>query len=212
MGIKNYGKLTKLQIMAEDTKEIFEVMFNPESYSETFAVTYQKVENINGGLEEYRYVKTPPQNFKLKLIIDGTGVTDYDSSFFPVLGRTNKSVYDQVGQFLKLAWYPVNGKAIPLQITWGSKLTYYCMLKEVTINYTLFDRDGNPLRAELDVNFISNPEKNQKQYEIRLQPDKANATSGTTASATSSTGTVKVGNGAAASTTQTNNGIVINVS
>lgn len=72
----------------------------------------------------------------MKFIIDGTGVTDYNSSFFPVFKRTDKTVYEQVNLFLKLAWYPVNGKAIPLQIKWG-KLSYFCMLKEVTINYTI---------------------------------------------------------------------------
>jgi hypothetical protein len=190
MGIKNYGKLTKLQIKSEDTQEVFEVMFNPESYSETFAVTYQKVENVNGGLEEYRYVKTPPQEFKLKLIIDGTGVTDYDSSFFPVLKRTDNSVLEQVNRFLKLAWYPAGGKGIPLQINWGVDFCYFCMLKEVTINYTLFDREGNPMRAELDANFISNPEENEKQCELRLKSDKPAATK----------------------TAQTANGIVISVS
>jgi hypothetical protein len=172
MGIKDYGKLTKLQIKSEDTGEVFEVMFNPESYSETFAVSYRKIENINGGLEEYRYVKTPPQEFKLKFIIDGTGVADYGSSFFPVLRRTDHSVLKQVNQFLKLAWYPVNGKAIPLRIDWGADFCYFCMLKDVTINYTLFDREGKPLRAELDADFISNPEKNAKQCELRLKTDK----------------------------------------
>ena len=218
MGIKDYGKLTKLQIIAEETGKSFEVMFNPESYSETFGVTYQKVENVNGGFEEYRYVKTlPPQDFKFKFIIDGTGVSDYDSSFFPFLKRTEQSVYDQVNEFLKLAWYPRNGKAIPLQIKWGSKLVYYCMLKDVTVNYTLFDREGNPLRAELDASFISNPEKNQKQYELRLQPDKetstvAKKTTEIIKETKKSAGTTQANDSTPIATTKPKNGIVIKVS
>jgi hypothetical protein len=172
MSLKDYGKLTKLQVKSEVSGEVFEVMFNPESYSETFAVSYQKVENVNGGLEEYRYVKTPPQEFKLKFIIDGTGVTAYDSAFFPVLKRSDNSVLDQVNKFLNLAWYPVDAKGIPLKITWGTDFCYYCMLKDVTINYTLFDREGKPLRAELDADFISNPEKNAKQCEERFKSEK----------------------------------------
>lgn len=170
MGIKDFGKLTKLVIKPE-SGESFEVMFNPESYSETFAVAFQKVENVNSGLEEYRYTKTPPQDFKLKFIIDGTGVTEYGSSNLPVYKRTDKTVLEQVNHFLQMTWYPVNGKAQPLTIQWG-KFVYSCMLKEVTINYTLFDRDGNPLRAELDATFISDPAKNEKEYQQRLAPEK----------------------------------------
>jgi hypothetical protein len=169
MGIKDYGKLTKLQIKPK-SGEPFEVMFNPESYSETFSVAFQKVENVNSGLEEYRYTKTPPQDFKLKFIIDGTGVSEYSSSVFPIFKRTDKTVYEQVNLFLKMAWYPVNGKAQPLQIQWGN-FAYSCMLKEVTINYSLFDRGGNPLRAELDATFISDPAKNEKEYQQRLAPE-----------------------------------------
>lgn len=168
MGIKDYGKLAKLKIKPE-SGEVFEVMFNPESYSQTFSVAFQKVENINSGLEEYRYTKTPPQDFKLKLIIDGTGVTDYNSSIFPVSKRKDKTVYEQVDLFLSLAWYPVNGKAQSLMIEWG-KFSYSCLLKEVTINYTLFDRDGNPLRAELDATFISDPAKNEQEVQQRFDP------------------------------------------
>ena len=171
MGIKDYGKLAKLKIISVNTNEAFDVMFNPESYSETFAVTYKKAESANGGLEGLQYIKTPPQDFKLKVIIDTTGVTDYDSSIIPIFKRTGETVYDQVNRFLKLTWYPVNDKSIPLQIVWG-KFSYHCLLKEVTINYTLFDRDGIPLRAELDASFISNPDGYAADCQERLSPDK----------------------------------------
>lgn len=198
MGINDYGQLAKLKIKSENTNEVFEVMFNPESYSETFAVTFETVADVNSGLEKYRYTKTPPHDFKLKLIVDGTGVSDYDTSIFPVFKRKDETVSEQINRFLNLAWYPVNGEAIPLLILWG-EFSFHCMLKEVSINYTLFDREGIPLRAELDASFTSDPQKYKSDCEKRLNPKKE-----ATETTTSANGPSK--------TTTTSNGIVISVS
>jgi hypothetical protein len=168
MAIKDYVKLVKLIIENTETKEVFQVMFNPESYTETFSNVYRKKEDVNTGMEEYVYVKTMPQDFKLKIIIDGTGVTNYRSTVFPVFKNSEKSVYEQVNEFLKLAWYPEEGRAKPLLIKWGD-FSYHCFLKDVTINYTLFDREGRALRAELDAVFISNPEQITQQLKRRFE-------------------------------------------
>lgn len=168
MAIKDYGNLVKLTITNVATKEQFEVMFNPESYTESFSNLYRTKEDVNTGLEEYIYVKTMPQDFKLKLIIDGTGVTRFNSPLFPVLKNMEKSVYDQVNEFLRLAWYPEEGQAKPLLVEWG-EFAYHCYLKDVTITYTLFDRKGHPLRAEMDAVFISNPEQMAEQLKNRFE-------------------------------------------
>jgi hypothetical protein len=172
MGLKDFNKLTKLTIEPEEgeTGNTFEVMFNPETYSEAFSLVYTTKNAANSGIEEYVYVKSLPQDFKLKFIIDGTGVSSYNAPFLPVYKDLDKSVYDKVNQFLRLAWYPEKGKPTPLVIKWN-RFTYHCMLKDVTINYTLFSREGLPLRAELDVSFIGNTEKNVEYYKSRLYPD-----------------------------------------
>lgn len=169
MGLKDFGKLTKLTIQPENGGQSFEVMFNPESYSETFSTVYKKINTTNSGIEEYAYLKSLPQDFKLKIIIDGTGVSNYQDTFLPVFKKLDESVYDQVNRFLGLAWYPGNGKATSLVIKWN-RFVFKCMLKDVTINYTLFSREGLPLRAELDANFIGNTEKNEEYYQQRLGP------------------------------------------
>jgi hypothetical protein len=172
MGIKDFGKLAKLKI-TPDSGDPFVVMFNPESYSQTYSTEYRDVKTINTGIEESVYAKTLPQDFKLKIIIDGVGVSDYNSAFFPKgLIESKKTVLERVKQFLDLAWYPQNDQAVPLEISWG-EFSFKCVLKEVTINYTLFDREGNPLRAELDACFISDPEKLKKEYERKKKEQKA---------------------------------------
>jgi hypothetical protein len=167
MSLKDFGKLTKLKITSENDGKSFTVMFNPETYSETFSSVFTTKKDINTGIEEYIYVKSLPQDFKLKLIIDGTGVSNFHAPNLPVFKVEEKTVYEQVNEFLRLAWYPVNGKVTSLIVEWN-KFTYYCLLKDVTINYTLFSRDGLPLRAELDATFIGNAEKNERAYKSRF--------------------------------------------
>lgn len=167
MSLKDFGKLLKLKIISENDDKSFTVMFNPESYSETFSSVFTTKKDINTGIEEYVYVKSLPQDFKLKLIMDGTGVSNFHAPNLPVFKTEDRTVYEQVNEFLRLAWYPANGKVTPLVVQW-SKFTYYCLLKDVTINYTLFSREGLPLRAELDATFIGNAEKNEKSYKSRF--------------------------------------------
>ncbi len=167
MSLKDFGKLLKLKITSESDGKSFTVMFNPESYSETFSSVFTTKKSINTGIEEYVYVKSLPQDFKLKLIIDGTGVSNFHAPNLPAFKKEDQTVYEQVNEFLRLAWYPVEGKVTPLIVEWN-KFTYYCLLKDVTINYTLFSREGLPLRAELDATFIGNAEKNEKSYKSRF--------------------------------------------
>jgi hypothetical protein len=167
MSLNDFGKLLKLKITSESDGKSFAVMFNPESYSETFSSVFTTKKDINTGIEEYIYVKSLPQDFKLKLIMDGTGVSNFHAPYLPSFKNEDRTVYQQVNEFLRLAWYPVNGKVTPLVVEWN-KFTYYCMLKDVTINYTLFNREGLPLRAELDAIFIGNAEKNERAYKSRF--------------------------------------------
>lgn len=217
MEIKDYGKLVKLTIKNTSMNETFTVMFNPEAYTETFSNVYRKQEDINTGLEKYVYVKTLPQDIKLKIILDGTGVTNYYSTIFPVFKNAETSVYEKVNEFLKLAWYPEEGRAKPLLIEWGD-FSYHCFLKDVTINYTLFDRKGHPLRAELDAVFVSNPEQITHQlksrFELKSSRNKTGATSSTDlGSAPNSNAQGKEEKtGGFSPGVKTSNGIVISVS
>ncbi len=85
--------------------------------------------------------------------------------------KSGKSVYAQVNDFLRLTWLPENDTINPLKIQWG-EFSFHCRLKDVEIKYTLFDRMGAPLRAELDANFIGIGEENQDNYRKRLKAPK----------------------------------------
>jgi hypothetical protein len=98
-----------------------------------------------------RYGYTPPGDLSFKLVLDGTGV---NSIGVAALGR--KNVKDSIKTFRKLC-LDMNGDIHQpnfLIIRWGDA-EFHARLKSLDINYKLFDESGDPLRAELDVAFVS---------------------------------------------------------
>lgn len=184
------------------TNDIFTVMFNPESFSQTYTNEYGSVADINNKNEKTKFVKSRPSNFRLKIIIDGTGVTNLGISNLPILGD-DSDVYTKVDKFLKLTWLPdqkANNKPNLLLIEWGTKLWKICRLKSVDVNYTLIDRDGTPLRAELDASFDDDSDSVDQNYNSDLDKTK-------------SLGSAAGGlSGSSASTEKKQKGIVISVS
>jgi hypothetical protein len=160
MGLLNHYKLEKLKIVAyEDISRrkesaALQVMFNPESYSLSYENNFSELQAINTSAKSDEFILSKPENLSLKIIIDGTGVSE--QGIVTLLNK--KNVYDEVQRFLNTTTR-VNGdihKPNYLRISWG-KLEFDCRLQNVTVNYTLFDESGNPLRAELDTSFITDP-------------------------------------------------------
>ncbi|MFK0733591.1 MAG: hypothetical protein ACIWVG_20945, partial [Gloeotrichia echinulata HAB0833] len=165
--VKNPFKLEKLKIHIYGNRlriglpqQTFEVMFNPESYSLKYENVYGKNQGINTSGRSAKYYLSKPAQLSLKLILDDTGVADY--GLYGLAGASlvgkiagKKDVYKQVNRFLQLTTY-MDGKLHEpklLQIEWGD-LVFDCRLESVDIKYTLFNRSGRPIRAELDSLFI----------------------------------------------------------
>ncbi len=213
MGLKDLGTLSKLTITGKnalDVTETFTVMFNPESYSEKFVIKYREKKTARNGVEEYMYVKSLPQDFSLKIIIDTTGVTDFSVPYISLFNK-GENVYTKVNQFLRLAWFPggTEKKPNPLEIKWG-EFQYNCYLKDVNINYTLFDREGKPIRAEMDATFIGNTKENEKYYTKRFKASASEKNINTIKSNTGSS-TTPTNTGTNQSSSSVQNGIVIKV-
>ena len=193
--VNNPFKLQKLKIHVyhphknnERYKGTFEVMFNPESYSLKYENTFQKTQGINTSSRAAKYSLSKPEELSVKLILDNTGVTDYSqgnkgavrgalltgySSFEQIRGRRNTDIYKKVQDFLDLTTYMNRKIHQPnfLKVEWGD-LMFECRLKSVDINYTLFNRSGQPLRAELDVVFIGDIQDSKRvKKENKNSPD-----------------------------------------
>lgn len=172
-----FGKLEKLTIRAFpnrrrsplDETGHFEAMFNPESWSQRFAISYGKDQGYNSSGKPVNYLRTKPSELKLKLVLDGTGASQYG---FERLA-SSPSVGERVDKLLDLA-YRMNGdihEPTYLLVEWGD-LTYSCRLGAIDVTYTSFDRSGKALRAELECTFIGDKAVSKRMaQENKRSPD-----------------------------------------
>jgi hypothetical protein len=134
-----------LPVKADDT---FEVMFNPASYSVNNKINFdtQQAEGSDGSDPKFKNVA--PESFSLEFTLDSTGVS-----------KDKVSIIDQVTKFKKVT-LSVNGSSHRpnyLVVQWG-KFIRDCVMETANITYTLFDKDGIPLRAKITAAFIDRKE------------------------------------------------------
>lgn len=175
-------RLEKLSIEAfsdiERTARIgakLEAQFNPEQLSLTHSNDLQDRPAITSDAAAGLFANAKPRSLNLKLVFDGTDVGragDAGASQGP-------SVQERVAQFITLTHSVVSTSHEPpyLRISWGSSRVFgnrgfKCRLKQVTTTYTAFDRDGTPLRAELDATFVDAIKDVERRREARMSsPD-----------------------------------------
>jgi nucleoid-associated protein YgaU len=178
MALKNPYKLEKLTITAYQDEgrqtqvgQPFIAMFNPESFSQKYAIRYAKEQGINTTGQKAIYAGIEPSTLSLKLLLDGTGSHEVRADNQTTY--TGKTVSDRIKHLLDISFH-MNGKIHEsnyLFVKWG-KFIFPCRLVSVDINYTSFNPDGTPLRAELAIELISNEEaKKQLALDAKSSPD-----------------------------------------
>ena len=145
--------LTKLKIEAfkgpkfRDKDKIsgleFTAMFNPTTFNRKLEIEYQDGQGFGTSSSSKKFKKIKPQDYNIELLVDGTGASGIE-----------KNVSDEVAQFLKVC-AEYNGEAHRpnyVMISWA-KLILKAVLTTVDVSYTLFDREGVPLRARIGATF-----------------------------------------------------------
>ena len=172
-----WGKLEKLTIQSFPTSKrqlgvftflvrTYQVSFNPESYGFQYENEFQQYQGINTAGRTARYALTRSRTLNFKFVIDDSSATAGLLSGTPSLTvgplTVRKTIHDRVEEFLDLAGRMDGTIHQPryLRLEWG-ELSFDCRLQAVEINYTLFDRSGTAIRAELDATFVEDldPEK-----------------------------------------------------
>ncbi|MFT4924929.1 MAG: hypothetical protein ACI8WB_001019 [Phenylobacterium sp.] len=155
-------KLTIVQIdpiTLQKKLESFEVMFNPKSYQETYGVEVDATAVLAGG-EILHYIPSSANTMDFELVFDGSKAELYP--WQQIL--SSKTVEQRIDRLFKVAGYPPRSdkgvskiNPLPLQVSWG-RLAYQCILQQVKVDYSQFDRDGKPTRATLNTTFrLYNP-------------------------------------------------------
>lgn len=158
----NGSSLEKLTITAykdEDLSEevsTFQVLFNPQSYSLSYANEFSEPNPTGSDRPADRYSYTAPEELSISLFMDNTGVADAGSGG-PGGAAINVQEYDvylKVQEFLQATCYMNESTHEPhfLRILWGD-LVFDCRLASVNVTYNLFDREGKPIRSELACTF-----------------------------------------------------------
>ena len=152
----------------------FTAMYNPESFSQKYQIEYGKNQGFNSSGKPVNYARSKPGELNLKLVLDGTGVNV--AGAVPSVKRA--SVSEQVRKFIDLT-FTMNGQIHEpnyLVVEWGGKenggLIFSCRLGSVNVTYTSFDRNGSPLRAELDIVLLGDQDvKKRVKQENKCSPD-----------------------------------------
>jgi len=175
MDLPNPFKLEKLIIEAHSVKETGDggeeftlkgshtVMLNPTSYSQKFTNVFRSEPAADGDKSQTKLGYREQDNLDLELIIDGTGVADF--GFQTALGIGSKSVTEQVDELKKLCLEKEPESHHPnfLVLKWGDFM-FKGYMASMTVNYTLFDPNGKPLRAKLNVSFVESfPQEEQRK-------------------------------------------------
>ncbi|HEY9115533.1 MAG TPA: hypothetical protein VIN10_12610 [Bacteroidales bacterium] len=144
------GKLEKMLIEAykdalyndKDSNE-FVAMFNPEQYSIRYEIESDDTSGSGTSGSSQTFQRLKPQDLSLDFTIDGTGVSG-----------EKVEVPDRVKNFLDVAYEYQGDQHRPryLKIVWGT-LIFKCVLKSANVNYTLFNPEGQPLRAKISASF-----------------------------------------------------------
>lgn len=160
-----------------DPKKTIFVQLNPEKYSRKQEVEFSEGQPIGASENNLSFNKIESEEVQFEFVFDSTGVVppgkiaDGKGSFSfmeqassvisgpvnPFFADDAKSVERDVEEFRELLLgYDGNTHETPyLQLIWGG---YHleCRLKSMEIEYTLFRKDGRPIRAKAKCTFKGN--------------------------------------------------------
>lgn len=138
---------------------VFQAMYNPTSFSQAYGSEYVDLKTSNPDDKFVQLKRVTNSTVTFKLLIDGTGASPASSllgiNLTSLIASATKGV-DLVVQYLLQAVLGLNKithEANNLKLVWGIYF-FEGRAKSVNVNYTMFDRIGRPIRAEVDVTFI----------------------------------------------------------
>ena len=140
----------------------FEVMFNPNTYSQKYEVNYDDAQGQGDSASKQVFGGIKPQDYTFDFLFDGTGTA-----------AEKVDVHEVIEDFLTIT-AKLDGeihRPFYLKLSWGS-LIVKCVLKSADVTYTLFKSDGYPLRAKVKATFTENiPDTERAAEERKSSPD-----------------------------------------
>ncbi|MCU0432825.1 MAG: LysM peptidoglycan-binding domain-containing protein [Bacteroidia bacterium] len=179
--LANLGRLNKNLIDISKIKtsgSAFEVLYNPKAFKRNYALTLVDLQTTNPAVPP-PVANTGKENgtMSFEFIFDATGASPTSALNIKNKIETFKNSFDgvekEIKEFLKTV-YSTNKdghSANPVIIVWGPNF-FAGQFKSVSINYTLFDRQGKPLRATVNAEFVEDDRsKNADITNVLRSPD-----------------------------------------
>jgi hypothetical protein len=165
---------------AADNAKIFEVQINPDKYKKEYKIVYAVPRRLGKKATLQNFTHIDAEKLTLNFTLDGTGVipasaTDFDSLAASAVtgaldtlsrtvglgGFTDTAYVTRRIEHLKEVVYGFNNtihEPPAVIITWGDVKPFKGKLDDLQVTYTLFNPDGAPLRAEVQLQFSEHTE------------------------------------------------------
>jgi len=144
--------------------DAYNFMINPESIKWNRRIEYAEEQPPDSSTASQRYKYSPNDTLNFDIVIDCTGIVDGQ--------RTNMS--NEISALEKII-FTYNGQIHRpnfVTIRWGEKFIFKGVLTSFDTSYTLFNSDGNPLRAKVSLGFSQYVSPNtRKKKENNKSPD-----------------------------------------
>ena len=182
------GEIKKIEIYSFKDKKFrkkngnapqpYYIPVNPERISKGFNVGLDNRRAHGKQGTNPRFQSSAPINLQLEFIFDGTGTIQgykYNSKRSGnQISSEDKKVKNQIQTFIDMA-YNINGQIHRpnfLKLHWGKDLVYPCVLSDLSLNYQIFDKGGDPIRVKANATFTEyiDPEE-QEQKSRKNSPD-----------------------------------------
>jgi Contractile injection system tube protein len=168
---------------AAGNSKVFEVQINPDKYQQKYSIAYtiDDSQGKDNPIKKFNHVEG--KDLTINFTLDGTGVipaslTDVDSIVGSLAGSVKDFASHSAGlggfsdtsyvskriEALKKVVYDFNPNTheTPIVVvTWGDVPPFRGRLADLQVTYTLFDPDGSPLRADIQLQFGEHQDASQ---------------------------------------------------
>lgn len=146
------GKLRKLTIEAykdkgysekKDAPNVFTAMFNPTTFNRKLDIEYEDGKAVGNSGAEKKFKGIKPGGFDIEFLIDGTGASG-----------EKVVVQDKINEFIDVCakYYGAIHRPPYLIVKYG-KIELKSVLLSMAVSYTMFNKDGTPIRAKISASF-----------------------------------------------------------
>ncbi len=120
------------------------VRINPEKLVHAREIKFNTDGRANTSNDPLQFQGYANDTVTVEVFFDGTAVTGGNDVLTDIKALTNH-VYTYDGSIHKPKF---------LTVAWGNDFTFVCHLKTMTTDYTLFNIDGDPIRAKVNMSFV----------------------------------------------------------